>query len=326
MQGRISIHEREPDILGGNPTMDSIPGSVINTSRLLEKLQSRAESAEARFRTHYPHAASFFDRIGVAPHELGTHAAKFVTSAAAAGTLVLASPVITSMPGKMIPKTAHVPAVKLQEQLLGKLRHLLPQGVGPLTPDQEKTIAGLFREAYGISTAAMLDGNHLNQTYGFIGAEQHLPRYPGDSVSHHDAYQRSGITPARGAFGYMADSRAALTPEQIAMEKYYVAVQTLYLPEWNTNWAELKEWYKFRKVLVVNTQNGKAVTAVIADAGPAAWTGKHFGGSPEVMAHLDLNTGKQKGAVVLFFIDEGSNRVALGPVDYNTGDALALNN
>lgn len=306
--------------------MDSIPGSVINTSRLLEKLRSRANESEANFRSHNPQAASFFDAIGSAPHKIGKQTARLVTSAAAAGTLILASPVISSVPGKVIPKTAHVSAGKLRDQLLSKLSHMLPSSVGPLTPKQEQTLSALFSEAYGITAVATLEGNHLNQTYGYMGAEQHLPRYPGDMASHHDEFTRSGITPARGAFGYFVQNRSELTQDIIRMEKYYVAVQTLYLPEWNMRWAELKEWYKFRKVLVVNPQNGKAVTAVIADAGPAAWTGKHFGGSPEVMAHLELNSGNQKGAVVLFFIDDRNNAITLGPVDYNTGNALALNN
>lgn len=48
----------------------------------------------------------------------------------------------------------------------------------------------------------------------------------------------------------------------------------------------LRDWYKHRKVLIVNTENGNAVVAAIGDSGPAAWTGKQFGGSPEVMEHL----------------------------------------
>ena len=55
--------------------------------------------------------------------------------------------------------------------------------------------------------------------------------------------------------------------------------------------------------------------AVIGDSGPAAWTGKHFGGSPEVMAYLELNRGKQKGAVILFFVDDQNNKVPLGPLE-----------
>ncbi len=64
----------------------------------------------------------------------------------------------------------------------------------------------------------------------------------------------------------------------------------------------------------MNPKNGKSAVAVIGDAGPAAWTGKSFGGSPELMAHLELKDGKQKGAVVLFFIDDQDRAVALGPV------------
>ena len=57
--------------------------------------------------------------------------------------------------------------------------------------------------------------------------------------------------------------------------------------------------------------------SAIADAGPAAWTGKHFGGSPEVMAYLGLNVGKQKGPVVLFFVDDPEDKVPLGPLENN---------
>ncbi|MEK7470389.1 MAG: hypothetical protein AAB622_00045, partial [Patescibacteria group bacterium] len=74
--------------------------------------------------------------------------------------------------------------------------------------------------------------------------------------------------------------------------------------------------YKYRKVLIVNTVNGNAVVSDIADSGPAAWTGKHFGGSPEVMNYLGGSRYK-KGPVVIFFVDDSENKVPLGPVDYN---------
>ena len=83
-------------------------------------------------------------------------------------------------------------------------------------------------------------------------------------------------------------------------EKYYVAVQTLYLPDWTTRLAYLRDWYKYRKVVVTNPVNGKTIIAVVDDSGPSWWTGKHFGGSPEIMAYLGLNVGMQKGPVVLF--------------------------
>jgi hypothetical protein len=122
-----------------------------------------------------------------------------------------------------------------------------------------------------------------------------------------------GMAPGRGAWGYVPADQ----------EKYYVVVQTLYLPDWEKRLSYLRDWYKFRKMLVVNTVNGNAVVASIADAGPAAWTGKHFGGGPEVMESLGGSRYK-KGPVVMFFVDDPENKVPLGPVNYNKVEALGV--
>lgn len=68
-------------------------------------------------------------------------------------------------------------------------------------------------------------------------------------------------------------------------------------------------------MLVVNPNNGKAIVADIADAGPAEWTEKHLGGSPEVMHYLERFDGKQKGSVLYFFIDDPDDKVKLGPIE-----------
>ena len=69
-----------------------------------------------------------------------------------------------------------------------------------------------------------------------------------------------------------------------------------------------------RKMIAINPHNGKAVVGVVADAGPAKFTGKHFGGSPEVMTHLNLIYGKKKGKVILYFVDDPNDEIPLGPV------------
>jgi hypothetical protein len=99
-------------------------------------------------------------------------------------------------------------------------------------------------------------------------------------------------------------------------------VQTLYLADWTDRLSYLRDWYKYRKVMVINPKNGKAVVAVIADAGPAKFTGKSFGGSPEVMDHLESKDGKQKGPVVLFFVDDPDDKIPLGPINPVSGLAF----
>ncbi|MBI1864119.1 hypothetical protein HYS03_02855 [Candidatus Woesebacteria bacterium] len=195
---------------------------------------------------------------------------------------------------------------------------MLPNRVSPLTREEEKALERIFEENLGIPARANLEGEHLNTTYGLIGAEQHLRRYPGDTLAQHGNRQilKEGIAPGLGAWGYFAPSKSRLTPDLEETERWYAVVQTLYLPDWNKRLPYLRDWYKYRKVLIVNTKNGNAVVAAIADSGPAAWTGKHFGGSPEVMDYLGGPRYK-KGPVILFFVDDPENKIPLGPVEYN---------
>ena len=154
-----------------------------------------------------------------------------------------------------------------------------------------------------------------------MGAEQHLYRYPGDSLAEHAKteddkamFLPSGIAPGLGAWGYFASSKTQFTSQDEQRERYYIAAQTFLFPGFYSD-RGFKDWLKFRKVLVYNPSNGKAVVAVIGDAGPATWTGKSSGGSPEVMHHLGLGGGPRKGEVILLFLDDPADKIPLGPID-----------
>lgn len=67
-------------------------------------------------------------------------------------------------------------------------------------------------------------------------------------------------------------------------------------------------------MLVYNPKNKKAAVAVVGDAGPSPWTGKHFGGSPELMHYLDMKDGKAKSKALVLFVDDKDNKVPLGPL------------
>ena len=163
---------------------------------------------------------------------------------------------------------------------------------------------------------AELDGNRLNHQVGYMGLEQHLMRYPDDRSLANRPFPQAGVAPGKGAWGYWTRSKATLTSQHLEQEKYYLAVQTLYLPDWQERLGELRDWYKYRKVLVINPDTGASVVAVIADAGPAKWTGKQFGGSPQVMHDLGFYPKKTKGKTIVLFIDDPDNKVPLGPVKH----------
>ena len=125
------------------------------------------------------------------------------------------------------------------------------------------------------------------------------------------------MAPGRGGFGYFAQGDK-LTQEETDREKYYIAVQTFLAPGVENNRKAYIDFFKYRKMLVVNPNTGRAMVVVIGDAGPAVWTGKQLGGSPEVMNYLERVDGKAKGAVLYFFIEDPENKIPLGPIEPKT--------
>lgn len=238
------------------------------------------------------------------------------------GLMLLTAPV--KPPTEMATHVASQTAQKIDSRafLLADLASSVPQEVRPLTDEEEVKIGELLTKKYGIKTTATLEGKKLNRSYGLIGAEQHLARYPGDTMASHfdgnndDAknFFSSGMAPGLGAWGYFSTSRAAMTEEDNMREKYYLAVQSFLVPDYHERVGEYRDFFRFRKMLVVNPHNGRAVVAVIGDAGPAEWTGKHLGGSPEVMKELERVDGRARGPVLYFFIDDPDDEVPLGPI------------
>lgn len=205
--------------------------------------------------------------------------------------------------------------------LAEELKDKMPSDIKPLDSKEESEIANLLSSDFGFPVIAQLQGIRLNRNYGLIGGEQHLYRYPGDNLyAHADTtsdwarYGSAGIAPRLGAWGYFAPSKEEFTEVIKLKERYYLAIQTFLVPGYAEDIQRYRDFFKFRKMLVVNPKTGQAVVAVVGDAGPAAWTGKHLGGSPEVMDVLGLSEGSRKGPVLYFFIDDPLDKVSLGPI------------
>lgn len=240
-----------------------------------------------------------------------------------ASILLLAHPASASILAQGLEPVQQTPnetPAEKRAKLIETLKQFLPGEKDPLSEEQENNIAQILTDYFGIQVIPQLTGHRLNRSYGIIGAEQHLTRYPGDSMaSHFDTpeeriYWSSGMAPGRGAWGYFAPSKEEMTEQDKLREKYYIAVQTFLSPGWQGNVKEHYDFFRYRKMLVVNPENGKAIVADIGDAGPAQWTGKHLGGSPEVMSYLERQDGSLKGPVLYFFIVDPEDKVTLGPV------------
>ncbi|MDP2671739.1 MAG: hypothetical protein Q8P13_04775 [bacterium] len=264
---------------------------------------------------------------GINVEDVARQTGRSVVAGTAAGVMLLSSGLSPTkeLPGvfqqrELLPGTIK-PSVtagkdrtdELRKELLGKL----PHEVRPLTKEEERKIEQAVYKILGVRVKAELQGYRLNTSYGYIGTESHLTRYPGDTFdSHFDSevaranYSRTGMAGGRGAYGYFAPNRQSLTARDAEMEKFYLVVQTFDSPNWGQ--ANAWQWFKHRRMLAINPLTGQAVIGDIADAGPALSTGKHFGGSPEVMDGLGLYPPKAKQGVLFLFLDDSEASKPLG--------------
>lgn len=302
----------------------------ISFDYLRNKLKIKNLEEENKLFENFPNVKKKLDDKNINLKNLRQHSAKLLGAGLIGGGVLLSTPSATlSLPEPhqiySYPELSDAFAnLKVKNQVLtDALKPVLPDVVRPLSRNEEKVVEYVVKDTTGVPVKATLEGEHLNTIYGLIGAEQHLKRYPGDNINDNsvDKYRASGMAPGLGAWGYFAHSKEELTPQLAANEKWYAVVQTLYLPDWGTRQPYLKNWYKYRKVMIINVDNGNAVVCDIADSGPAAWTGKSFGGSPEVMDYLGGMKYK-KGKVIVLFVDDPENKIPLGPVDYAKLPAL----
>lgn len=290
----------------------------------LHQLRRFYAGAKDRFRQTHANASQWLDEKGLDVESLKMAGKSAITATTLAGAVLTSQPVDARMAEKILGLNANkqeehlVAEVTLEEheEIMSKMSQMVKMPPGHLNREDELYLEQQIADMVGFEVTAELDGHRLNHSIGIMGGEQHLKRFPTDTVAQHDAYQQAGIAPNRGAFGWFTEN-GELTTKAIEREKYYFAVQTLYLPDWNENWSDLKPWYKFRKMIAINPADGMAAVGVVGDAGPAQWVGKQFGGSPEIIKDAKIWSKEARGRVILFFVDDPEDRVPLGVIDLN---------
>lgn len=291
----------------------------------LDALLSRAKN---EYQTTRAQVVDLITRWQTIPGSVKTASQQTLAALSLAGSIALnqtpsLSPAITfgdQTPAVQADQTqaeaplAHQITQEEHELIMEKMQNFVQKQIGHLDHDNELYLEQQLSDLLNFEVTAELDGHRLNHSLGVMGSEQHLRRFPTDTLDQHDAYPEAGIAPGRGAFGWFTQN-AQLTPQAIQNEKYYFAVQTLYLPDWNQNSSSLKAWYKFRKMVVINPFEKVAVVGVVGDAGPAMWVQKQFGGSPEVIREGKIWSKATRGRVILFFVDDAEDKIPLGPID-----------
>ena len=342
-----SLHKSNPVKDESAPSLETQP--VFDFEELRQTLLEQVEILQKQFKVKHRHLLRCAKKQGYTLHFLTDSTAKVAVTGGLIGSLLAGAP--QQLAGQSMDQSIYqreiisqtqapesdaaarkkdqMTVVAIRQKQVAEQQQAMEQLLGMsqqggLDQAGSSQAAALTAHLTNVPTVSELEGYRLNTSVGRIGAEQHLYRYPGDNLNEHFGsaeerlvHQSSGFAPGLGAYGYFAPSKAAMTPEIVEREKYYVAIQTFLSPNWQGNVHQAYNWFKYRKVLVYHPVTRKAVVAVVGDAGPALSTGKNYGGSPEVMNALNAHDGYGTPPVMMFFVeDDPDNPVPLGPVNF----------
>gem|GEM_PF-3905609 len=152
-----------------------------------------------------------------------------------------------------------------------------------------------------------LEGYDIPATTGKVGREQHLYLTSGgeDAGTHYSlsgtpSAAQNGMAGGYGSFG------TSSSPASTDQERYYINMRWNYA-EWYEDSSTMdsfnrpmtrtrnlnttaKNWHRHKKVIVTNPNNGRQLVVSIEESGPALWTGRVSGLSPEAMSELSAST------------------------------------
>lgn len=186
-----------------------------------------------------------------------------------------------------IPRILHPTSTPYNKKrnLVFQLNKILSRSTRKLTLEEETALEQLIHRTLGINARVNLNQLRLGTIYGVI-------------------HTRMDSTPSLGTWGFI--------PKEL--KKYSLAVPIFKSPAWKRNPYLAYHQFRWRKMIVINPQTGDAIIGTVVTAQPATQTIQQFGGSYEVAEALKLNPRTKQGEVLMLFVDDPENKVALGPI------------
>lgn len=288
---------------------------------LSEKLERRKSEHIEELKEKHKEVVRWAKKKGIKTEEVIQNSAKGLATGVAAGAMIFSSGIPSTVDESQKPNDKELQREiddrTVEVSIIAKkdISKEIQKELSTVNPYDEKIVQKKLNTILNIPVKAQLDGIRLNTTYGIMGYESHLTRYPGDNISthfvsnlDHQKYGHASMAGGPGAWGYIAQSKGAISQKDIEREKYYLVAQTFLSTNWGS--AEVKKWFRHRKMVVVNPQSGAVVVGVLEDAGPEPQTGKKFGGSPEIMEILGFSGSGNN--VYMYFVEDPEDKIPLG--------------
>ncbi|MBI4035241.1 MAG: hypothetical protein HY381_02490, partial [Candidatus Chisholmbacteria bacterium] len=157
---------------------------------LKNQLAAYQKQSKQQFVDKHPRAAEWLKRRQLNLGTVRQQSQRLLTGATLSSLLLLASPqhqAALPAPTKQqrLARAVLTSAGEWRSKLVAGLKPLLPARIGHPDREKESEVSRVIQNVLGIKAVATLEGQRLNHSLGFIGYEQHLQRFPGDSLRLH---------------------------------------------------------------------------------------------------------------------------------------------
>lgn len=207
-------------------------------------------------------------------------------------------------------------SISIEEQaaVLEKLRATLLLSAGQIEASSLLYLEQQLSELLGFSVTGSLENQVVPYHTGTIQALPHLKRFPHDTLDLHERYVEAGLAEHRSIFGWFMTG-STLSAEDEMRERYFVSLPFTCQTEWQTHPQATSQWYKYRKVVVINPFDARAVVACVADATASSTLQYQLGGSPELIREGLFWSPAAVGRACTLFVDDPTNQIRLGPIN-----------
>lgn len=152
----------------------------------------------------------------------------------------------------------------------------------------------------GLNVVYELNGYSLPHTTVKMQARSHQRTSFDDQVANHQPYSEALLEQKRSLFGWINSEKSPPT----LPETYGLTLPLFILESWQKNQQITLEWFKYRKVLVINPFRKVAAIAQITDIGPAHLQRYQALCSPELGRVTQVWFPGNQGRACLFLLDQ----------------------
>lgn len=194
--------------------------------------------------------------------------------------------------------------------IMQKMQDFAQLPKGTLDSELELYLEQQLSEMLGFSVSTELEGQRLPTT-GTVYSLPFLKNSPTDTVHNHLEVPEAPFINRRSFFGW-SNLYPQITHEPDLLT-YGLSIPLFSLPDWSTKAKELKKWYAYRKVVVINPYEYRAVVATITDTFFPPAAKYKYGANPALIRAGRIWSPRTLGKVLVFFVSDPAG-VPPGPI------------